>query len=115
MILCRTQHCRQVIDTVANGNTHLRTFVSCLGALVEGGVEPEGEGVGGPKIPPRTDNRWGDIPFTYLLDSSSQLVSLEEEDEHHLVHLLTLSERREGRGGEGSGGEGRGGEGRGRR
>ena len=74
-----------------------------------------GRGWGGPKIPPRTDNRWGDIPFTYLLDSSSQLVSLEEEDEHHLVHLLTLSERRggEGSGGEGRGGEGRGGEGRG--
>lgn len=31
-------------------------------------------------------------PFTDLLDSGPQLVTLEEEDEHHLVHQLTLRE-----------------------
>ena len=47
VVLCRPQHRRQVIDPVANGNTHLGPLVGSLRTLVECGMEPEGEGVGG--------------------------------------------------------------------
>ena len=41
-----------------------------------------------------TEYHWGPVlPLAYLLDPGPELVSLEEQDEHYLVHHLTLEER----------------------
>lgn len=34
------------------------------------------------------------IPFTYLLDSVLQLVTLEKDDKHRLVHIIPLEQRK---------------------
>lgn len=35
------------------------------------------------------------IPFTYLLDSVLQLVTLEKDDKHRLVHIIPLEQKKE--------------------
>lgn len=35
------------------------------------------------------------IPFTYFLDSVLQLVALEEDDKHRLVHIIPLEQKKE--------------------
>ena len=90
VLLCSAQYRQQIIDTIAHSHTHLRTLVGSLRTLVESGVEPEGGGV--PLC--TTEYHWGPVlPLAYLLDPGPELVSLEEKDEHYLVHHLTLEER----------------------
>ena len=86
MLLCSPQYRQQIIDTIAHSHTHLRTLVGSLWTLVESGVEPEWGGV-------TTEYHCGPVlPLAYLLDPGPELVSLEEQDEHYLVHHLTLEE-----------------------
>lgn len=42
----------------------------------------------------RAANSKSFIPFTYLLDSVLQLVALEEDDKHRLVHIIPLEQKK---------------------
>lgn len=65
-------HRVQILDPGHNSHGHLPSVSGCLGARVQGRTET----------------------FADLLHTGLQLVSLEEDDEHRLVHLVRLEEER---------------------
>ena len=86
MVFSCPQHTLKVIDAVGNSHGHLFTLRSCLGTLVQGGMES----IVSSKLMAAGACIHVYIPFTDLHNFVSELLTLKKQDECFFILQLSL-------------------------